>query len=140
MARPKEHLIRLWDGLAWLGRWVDGFPAFGFRWAPSGLATRRQLRATGLCPGGQEPYALLLWRQGRRFAYLYRLDLARPKRVSTARQRTALDRAMARRRRCRTCGQDAGYCVPTSTQQCWTCWSAENPSDQALNSSTVSAA
>ena len=89
---------------------------------PTGLATRRQLRARGLCPGGAEPYALLVWRRDEAWAHLYRLDLAKPKRVPTPAQSDALAKAMAARRVCRACGQDVGYCVPTSTRTCWPCF------------------
>lgn len=113
--------IKLWDDREVLARSVEGFPAFGFGWAPTGLATRRQLRAQGLCRGGQEPYALLVWRRDEAWAYLYRLDLAKPKRVPTPAQSVALGKAMAARRVCSACGQDVGYCVPTSTRTCWGC-------------------
>ena len=54
-------------------------PVFRWRQAGPGLATRRQLREMGLRPGGQEPVARIECRGGRRFAWLYRIDLARPK-------------------------------------------------------------
>jgi len=112
----------LWDGV-----WYPspgqrfGLPSFRFRCAPTGLATRRQLRAAGLCPGRQAPVAVLTWRRGRRWAWLYRLDLARPQRPPSPARLRALDNAMAARRRCHTCQRDAGYCVPTSTRRCWPC-------------------
>jgi hypothetical protein len=80
-----------------------GFPQFRFRQAPKGLATRRQLRAMGLSPGGQEPVAQLVWRRGARMAWLYRVDLAKAKRVPTLAQERALDRAMAARQTCPSC-------------------------------------
>ncbi|GAA5033783.1 RRQRL motif-containing zinc-binding protein [Actinopolymorpha pittospori] len=120
--------VSLWDGRQWSARYVDGLPAFPFHHAPSGLLTRRQLRERGLCPGGQEPYALLVWRRDEAWASLYRLDLAKPKRTPTAGQRRALAKAMAARRTCRACGRDVGYCVPTSTRTCSTC---EQPEDLA---------
>ena len=73
--------IELWNGQQALGWDHHGTPVFRFRWAPAGLATRRQLRAMRMSPGGQEPYALLVWRNGKRWAWLYRLDLASPSRV-----------------------------------------------------------
>jgi hypothetical protein len=120
-----------WDGLWYpsVGR-VFGLPAFRFRAAPSGLATRRQLRTAGLCPGGQEPVAVLTWRRGRRWAWLYRVDLARPKRVPSVAQLAALDRAMLVRRRCETCGTDAGFCLPRSDRRCWPCVEAAEESGQ----------
>lgn len=117
----KPRTVTLWDGREWLGYDVDGMPGFRFKWAPAGLATRRQLRELGLCPGGHEPYGQLVWRRGRRFAWLYRLDLAKPSRVPSPAQLAALGKAMAARRRCGACEQDAGYCVPTSDGRCWDC-------------------
>ncbi len=52
--------ITLWNGQQALGWDYHGTPVFRFKWAPAGLATRRQLRAMRMCPGGQEPYALLV--------------------------------------------------------------------------------
>src|SRR3712207_9546881 len=59
-----------------------GFPTYPYRHAPTGLATRRQLRRQGLCPGGHDPVAQILWRHRKqiRTAHLYRGDLAMPKR------------------------------------------------------------
>jgi len=122
MAAAEGPCRVVWDGIWYpaAGR-VDGLPAFRFRAAPTGLVTRRQLRAAGLCPGGHGPVAVLVWRHGHRRAWLYRLDLAQPKRQPSPAQLIALGRAMAARRWCRSCGRDAGYCVPTSTRQCWPC-------------------
>ncbi|GGM83329.1 hypothetical protein GCM10012275_62410 [Longimycelium tulufanense] len=125
--------ITLWDGRLVLCRGqVDGLPLFTWGWAPKGVATRRQLRARGLCPGGHDPVGVLAFRHrhpGRRrveLASLYRLDLAQPKRIPSPAQRAALARAWAARRICRTCHQDAGYYLPTSTRQCWDCWHTDN--------------
>ncbi|MFE0733293.1 hypothetical protein ACFW2X_34730, partial [Streptomyces antibioticus] len=38
-----------------------GIPTFPRKLAPEGLATRRQLRARGLRPGGQPVVAQILW-------------------------------------------------------------------------------
>ena len=111
-----------WNGQHWPGRIRDGIPTFRFRGAPPGLATRRQLRTRGLCPGGQDYVAQLLWRRGQRWAALYRLDLAQPKRTPTPAQRAALDRAMAARRTCRDCGTDTGFYLPRDAgRRCWRC-------------------
>lgn len=113
--------IELWDGREELG-WIDnGLPTFPFGHAPSGLATRRQLRAAGLCPGGQDIWGQITWRRGKQWAGLYRIDLAKPKRNPTLSQRRALAAAMAARRRCTRCGTDTGYCLPTSIRRCWDC-------------------
>jgi hypothetical protein len=81
-----------------------GIPTYPFHWAPRHLYTARQLRAQGLRPGGQSPVAQILWRRGLRVAYLYRADLALPKRQATTAQLASLERAMAARRTCPTCG------------------------------------
>src|ERR1700722_20495387 len=69
-----------------------GIPTYPFNFAPRGLLTMRQLRAAGLRPGGQDPCAQILWRhrRSRRIAYLYRRDLALPKRTATAAQLAAI--------------------------------------------------
>ncbi|MGW2508480.1 RRQRL motif-containing zinc-binding protein [Streptomyces scopuliridis] len=107
-----------------------GIPTYPFRMAPDGLATRRQLRATGLRPGGQDIAAQLLWfsrryrRPGRspvRVAYLYRIDLALPVRPMTPAKWAALAKANAAQRLCTECRTDAGYRIPTSLGMCVTC-------------------
>ena len=98
-----------------------GIPTHPYRWAPKHLYTVRQLRAKGLRPGGQAPIAQILWRRGLRVAYLYRADLALPKRTATPAQLTALGKAMAARRICATCGTEKPYCMPRSTGQCNDC-------------------
>lgn len=107
-----------------------GIPTFPWRLAPEGFATRRQLRAAGLRPGGQDVAAQVLWysrrycRKGRspiRVAYLYRIDLAKPVRPMTPGKWTALAKANAARRMCPQCGTDAGYRIPTLLGMCVTC-------------------
>ncbi|SCL66971.1 RRQRL motif-containing zinc-binding protein [Micromonospora peucetia] len=100
-----------------------GIPTFWWRGAPAGYATRRQLRAAGLRPGGQPVAAQVLWRGvgGTRAAYLYRVDLARPKRTATAAQRAAIGKALIARRTCRICGQVRPYYIPRSLNECLTC-------------------
>lgn len=100
---------------------MSALPVFSFRLAPEGLATKRQLLAHGLRPGGQDPVARLEWRRGRRFAWLYDIDAAKPKRPETPAQRAALDRALAARRVCPTCGEAKDYTIPTSLGQCLDC-------------------
>lgn len=99
-------------------------PVYRWKLAPEGLATRRQLRALGLRPGGQ-PVAAQLERPRRRrgplVAYLYRLDLAKPVRPMTPARRAALDRAMTARRTCPVCGRDAGYILPVHLGACVPC-------------------
>lgn len=100
-----------------------GIPTWWWRGAPDGYATRRQLRARGLCPGGQPVAAQVLWRGvgGARAAYLYRLDLARPKRTATPVQLAAVDKALAARRTCRSCGCERWYFIPRSLGECLDC-------------------
>lgn len=119
--KPRLRWVKLWDGRVELGFIDHGLPSFPFGHAPSGLATRRQLREAGLCPGGHDIVAQLVWAGGRQWAGLYRLDLAQPKRVPTLAQRRSLVSAMAARRRCLECGRDAGYCLPRTTRICWPC-------------------
>ncbi|MFC9240896.1 RRQRL motif-containing zinc-binding protein [Streptomyces decoyicus] len=103
-----------------------GVPTYPWRLAPDGLATRAQLRARGLRPGGQEIAAQILWRSRRprpgvRAAYLYRIDLAKPVRPMTPARWEALAKANAARRTCPGCGLDRGYTIPTSLGVCVTC-------------------
>jgi hypothetical protein len=125
MATP-TGVVQLWDGRHVPGVRRGDLLVFGFRQAPAGLATRRQLRAMGRRPGGQDITALIEWRRGRRWAGLYRIDLARPVGVVTPNKRAALDKANTARRTCRTCGQDAGYYLPRSVKQCWPCHQASD--------------
>ncbi|WFE94510.1 RRQRL motif-containing zinc-binding protein [Micromonospora sp. WMMD987] len=101
-----------------------GIPTFWWQGAPPGYATRRQLRAAGLCPGGQEIAAQVLWRGvgGTRAAYLYRVDLARPKRTATPAQRAAIDKALTARRTCRVCERVQPYYIPRSLNECLDCF------------------
>ncbi|WP_326651567.1 RRQRL motif-containing zinc-binding protein [Streptomyces sp. NBC_01750] len=103
-----------------------GVPTFPWRFAPDGYATRRQLRALGLRPGGQ-PVAAQVMRRARRrcggvqVAYLYEICRAKPVRPMTSRKWGALALAMLARRTCPNCRIDAGYCIPTSLGMCVTC-------------------
>ena len=104
-----------------------GLPTWGWRTAPAHLATRRQLTARGLRPGGQPIAGQILWvgiRKQVRVAYLYDVGLAKPKRAATAPQLAALDKAMTARRTCPTCGEDVGYCIPRSLGECADCHDA----------------
>ena len=100
-----------------------GLPTYPYHMAPDGLATVRQLRAKGLRPGGQDIYAQILWRhrKHRRVAYLYRLDLAKPKRDATPVQLAAIAKALRARRVCPTCGTEKPYYIPRSLGECLDC-------------------
>ncbi|KOU20069.1 RRQRL motif-containing zinc-binding protein [Streptomyces sp. WM6368] len=108
-------------------------PVYRWRLAPEGLATRRQLRAAGLRPGGQDVVAQLERprRRGPLIAYLYRIDRARPVRPMTPGKRAALDRANAARRQCPACRTDAGYVIPASLGMCTPCAYPEGHPDGA---------
>ncbi|MFJ7075598.1 RRQRL motif-containing zinc-binding protein [Streptomyces sp. NPDC098781] len=106
-----------------------GVPTYPWRLAPDGLATRRQLRAEGLRPGGQ-PIAAQAMRINRRtgtprVAYLYRIDRAKPVRPMTSRKWGALALAMLARRTCPSCRLDVGYCIPRSHGICGLCLAAQ---------------
>lgn len=98
-----------------------GLPTYPYHFAPAGLLTIRQLRARGLRPGGQAPVAQILWRRGKRVAYLYRTDLAKPKRTATPGQLAAIGKALQARRICPACGHEKPYYIPLSTGECNDC-------------------
>ncbi|OPG10357.1 hypothetical protein B1R27_03160 [Streptomyces sp. GKU 895] len=109
-----------------------GIPTYPWRYAPNGLATRRQLRAKGLRPGGQPIAGQVMLRHRRRrsgamVAYLYREDLAQPVRPMTSRKWGALALAMLARRTCPICRVTYSYCLPTSLGCCVLC-AYPNPS------------
>lgn len=95
-----------------------GIPTYPWQLAPPHLLTRRQLaaRTPPLRPGGQPVAAQVLWVSRRyaarpriRVAYLYDVGLAKPKRIPSPAQLTAITKATAARRICRGCGLDRGY-------------------------------
>lgn len=98
-----------------------GLPTYPYRWAPTGLLTLRQLRQQGLRPGGQPIAAQILWRHGARVAYLYRADLAKPKRTATPAQQAAIAKALRARRICPSCGRERWYYIPRSLGECLDC-------------------
>ena len=107
-----------------------GIPTYPWKLAPDGLATRRQLRAQGLRPGGQ-PIAAQAMRINRRtstprVAYLYRVDLALPVRPMTSRKWGALALAMLARRTCPSCGITYSYCISRRYGLCGICIDANN--------------
>ncbi|MDH6587273.1 hypothetical protein M2161_006379 [Streptomyces sp. SAI-133] len=106
-----------------------GIPTYPWRMAPAGYATRRQLRAKGLRPGGQPIAAQVMVINRRRgtprVAFLYREELAKPVRPMTSRKWGALALAMLARRTCPRCRLDVGYCIPTSHGICGLCLAVE---------------
>jgi hypothetical protein len=122
------------------GEHHGGMPTYPYKFAPDGLATVRQLRAKGLRPGGQEIAAQILWRKGKRVAYLYRLDLAVPKRTATAAQLVAVEKALLARRRCPTCERVKDYYIPRRHGECLDCAGVISPADKWANDQTVGVA
>ncbi|MGW6708085.1 RRQRL motif-containing zinc-binding protein [Streptomyces sp. NPDC054956] len=111
-----------------------GLPTYPRKLAPEGLATRRQLRAQGLRPGGQPVFAQILWLGRRppgaterlvRAAYLYRLDLAAAVRPMTPGRWRAHRAMMRARRTCPVCLVTYPYVIPTSLGCCSGC--ADHP-------------
>lgn len=98
-----------------------GLPTYPYKFAPGDLLTRRQLRARNLRPGGQQPAAQILWRRGKRVAYLFRLDLAVPKRTATPAQQAAITKALTARRTCPGCRQVKPYYIRRSLGECFDC-------------------
>ncbi|MGQ4342533.1 RRQRL motif-containing zinc-binding protein [[Kitasatospora] papulosa] len=107
-----------------------GIPTYPRRLAPEGLATRRQLRALGLRPAGQDVAAQILWVGRRdlasgtrpiRAAYLYRVDLAAPVRPMTEGRARAVAAMMRARRTCPLCTITYPYVIPTSLGCCPGC-------------------
>ena len=99
-------------------------PVYRWRLAPDGLATKRQLRALGLRPGGQDVAAQVERPRRRReplVAYLYSIEQAKPVRPMTPAKQAALAKANAARRVCPECRRDAGYVIPPSLGMCTPC-------------------
>ena len=104
----------------------NDLPTYPWGCAPEGLATRRQLAAQGLRPGGQAPAAQILRPRRRRtplVGLLYRLDLAKPKRQLTPALLAAVWTAARSRQICDTCERtDLGY-IPRQAAPCYgRCW------------------
>lgn len=97
-----------------------GLPTYPWRAAPEGLMTRRQLTAAGLRAGGQ-PVAAQVVRGRYLHAYLYRVDLAKPKRAASAAWYEATRKATAARRVCGTCKRDPGYIPSKRLSECNEC-------------------
>lgn len=106
---------------------TETVPVYDFGQAPRELATRAQLCAANLRPGQQPIAARLRWRHGTRFAHLYRIDRAEPKRQLTPAQIAATERAKQRRRTCPSCGQHRPYLIPRRLGECLDCAAAGAP-------------
>ena len=126
-----SHLTKLenhelWDGrIVWSWGEIDGLPAFRWKWAPTGLATKNQLQSQRLRRScGQDPYAVLFWysrRFGFRTASLYRIDQAIPSREMTPRWRASLTMAYLAHCTCHVCGHEHDRYLPTSAWRCSGC-------------------
>ncbi|RZU48865.1 bifunctional DNA primase/polymerase-like protein [Krasilnikovia cinnamomea] len=101
-----------------------GLPTYWWQGAPTGYATRRQLRNQGLRPGGQPIAAQILWSG----VGGTRTDLARPKRTATPAQLAAVGKALLARRTCPACHQERPYYIRRSLGQCETCHDTPAPS------------
>ena len=102
------------------GEHHDGLPTYPWRGAPAGLMTRRQLTAAGLRKAGQQPVAQVV--RGRHLhAYLYRVDLAAPKRTASPAWLLSTRNATRARRLCGSCGEDRGYIPSKRLGECNDC-------------------
>jgi hypothetical protein len=115
--------LELWDGRnTWCHGYREGLPWWRWRWAPTGLLTKKQLHAAGRrLARGQDPYGLIVWKRGRRTAALYRLDLTLPAYRVTPAKLVAVAAMERGRRTCRRCRTIRPYRMPTSTWRCWEC-------------------
>ncbi|QYN23164.1 RRQRL motif-containing zinc-binding protein [Amycolatopsis sp. DSM 110486] len=120
------------------GTW-HGKPLMSHGIAPRDkLATRRQLRALGLRPGGQDPAAFLYFRCRKAakivHADLYLIEHAKPVRAMTPGRQAALDKAMAARRTCRACGETGWAELPRAHRTCDPCLAEDGlPPDSHLH-------
>lgn len=129
---PAPAIVAFWDPTG--ARF--GLPTWPWGMAPDHLFTRAQLRAQGLCPGGQPVQGQVMWRSRLaaragwvRVAYLYDIAHAKPRRPATPAQLAALHRALAARRTCPRCGVDRGYVLPRRIGVCLECadeWEMSN--------------
>jgi hypothetical protein len=116
---PVEDYV-IWTGVrTWIRGYDGGLPIYLFGDAPAGLVTPRQLREQRLRTArGQEVYALLVWRGGRRWGRLYRIDQAVPSRTQTPALLASVEAMHRSHYICRRCGETGDIWLPVST---WTC-------------------
>ena len=103
MTRSKKEVID--DG-------GGALPVYRWGLAPDHLATRRQLRAAGLRPGGADPVAELSWRRGRRTALLFDRRSAVAVRPMTPARWRAVARALLARHTCTACDRVFEHHLP----------------------------
>lgn len=104
----------------------EGLPLLSWGLAPRDkLATRRQLRAMGLRPGGQDPVALLAFRHRASYrhvlAELFLIERAQRVRPMTPARWQAVRTALAARRRCGQCLRDSAVYLPRARPLCEPC-------------------
>ena len=77
----------------------------------------------GLRPGGQDVAGQLGWLRGgeERFAFLYRVDRAKPKRPMTTAMWASVRKACAARRICPECKTEKDYEIPRRYGVCNDC-------------------
>jgi hypothetical protein len=103
---------------------IHGLPTYPWRSAPAGLATRRQLGALGLRPGGRSPVAQIMRQRRRRpplVGYLYPVDGSPAKRPVTPGVRRALAAALRARQTCPECKRWVQYVIPSHLGECLDC-------------------
>lgn len=98
-------------------------PTWPYGLAPAGLSTFRQLKAKGLRPNGQSPAGQLLYNyRGReQYAFLYRDEMAAPRRAPSDAQLAALGKALLARMLCASCGEYQDYYIPRRYGRCLNC-------------------
>jgi hypothetical protein len=150
MPRPRKKRRR---EVKRIPRSMATLPEFDRGAVPDGLVTRRQLRDMNLSPGDNRspdgsrgPVAIL---RCERCGYrpwlscnhptrgrLFRVDLAKPKRVPTLAQERALDQAMAARQTCPKCKRRYYFCLPLRAQGvCDPCDKGYEPSPETVMTS-----
>src|SRR5699024_480073 len=107
---------------------IEGLPVLAWGWAdPAILATRRQLPARGLRPGGADPVAAL--QVPHHTAGCKTTDVAPPyltnraarTPTATPAQRAGIAAALAARRTCRDCQAEQPYYLSTISRLCADC-------------------
>jgi hypothetical protein len=104
----------------------DGLPVFSYGTANRAVwATREQLKQAGLRPGGQDPAALLWFRNRTNckwvYAALYVIAEAKPRFPMTPAKYRAIQKACAARRVCPDCREDGGDYICPSVGVCEAC-------------------
>jgi hypothetical protein len=102
------------------GEHHGGLPTYPWRSAPYGFMTRRQLTEAGLRAGGQ-PIAAQVVRGRYLHAYLYRRDLALPKRTASPAWLASTRKATAARRWCASCETTKDYIPSKRLGECNEC-------------------